>query len=95
MLFIAGGQAFKRTLDAGAFPFVTGFHGKFKKRLQIQSFIAKGLPRLITVFKAFQGDDSFFRRLRVFPEIRLGGFGFYFGNTPRKRSVFKDASKFR
>jgi len=63
--------------------------------MQIFRFIAKGFPRLIAVFKAFQGDNGFFRRLLVFPEIRFGGFGFDFGYAPRKRSVFKDASMFR
>jgi hypothetical protein len=63
--------------------------------VNIHSLVAQGLPRLVSVFKAFKRDDGFFSRFLVAPETGLGGFGLYFGNAPGKVGVFKDAPKFR
>jgi len=72
-----------------------GFHRQFKKSMQIYRFFAEGLPWLIAAFKAFERDNSLPRRFRIVPETGFGSFGFYIGNTLTKRSVFKDAPKFR
>jgi hypothetical protein len=93
LLFKTGANIFQAVLYRGAFAFIARFGRKLVQGFQIAYLDAEFLPRLVTVFKAFQFGHGFFRRLGVVPETGFGGFRLKIGYPSLKR--VKAASMFR